>query len=63
MIIDDLLRNEHPKRLNYFQLCVSNRVEKYRPELIKDIVGNEETVERLQLIARKGNMPHMIISV
>ena len=38
-------------------------MEKYRPELIKDIVGNEETVERLQLIAKKGNMPHMIISV
>ncbi|KAF9924728.1 replication factor C subunit 4 [Linnemannia zychae] len=37
-------------------------VEKYRPELLKDIVGNEETVERLQLIANKGNMPHMIIS-
>lgn len=39
------------------------RVEKYRPEVLKDIVGNEETVERLQLIANKGNMPHMIISV
>ncbi|KAG0338801.1 replication factor C subunit 4 [Podila horticola] len=37
-------------------------VEKYRPEVLKDIVGNEETVERLQLIANKGNMPHMIIS-
>ena len=31
--------------------------------MLKDIVGNEETVERLQLIANKGNMPHMIISV
>lgn len=41
----------------------SCRVEKYRPEVLKDIVGNEETVERLQLIANKGNMPHMIISV
>lgn len=26
------------------------------------MVGNEETVERLKMIARDGNMPHMIIS-
>ncbi|AGO11876.1 AaceriADR111Wp [[Ashbya] aceris (nom. inval.)] len=37
-------------------------VEKYRPKLLKDVVGNDETVERLQQIARDGNMPHMIIS-
>uniref|UniRef100_A0A060T9W1 Replication factor C subunit 4 n=1 Tax=Blastobotrys adeninivorans TaxID=409370 RepID=A0A060T9W1_BLAAD len=37
-------------------------VEKYRPKYLNDIVGNEETVERLKMIARDGNMPHMIIS-
>lgn len=37
-------------------------VEKYRPKKLNDIVGNEETVERLKLIAEDGNMPHMIIS-
>lgn len=37
-------------------------VEKYRPKLLKDIVGNQDTIERLQVIAAKGNMPHMIIS-
>ncbi|SMN21877.1 similar to Saccharomyces cerevisiae YOL094C RFC4 Subunit of heteropentameric Replication factor C (RF-C) [Maudiozyma saulgeensis] len=37
-------------------------VEKYRPHLLKDIVGNEETVERLKQIALDGNMPNMIIS-
>ncbi|SCU79232.1 LANO_0A05534g1_1 [Lachancea nothofagi CBS 11611] len=37
-------------------------VEKYRPQLLKDIVGNEETVMRLQQIAQDGNMPHLIIS-
>ncbi|CEP63435.1 replication factor C subunit 4 LALA0_S08e02388g [Lachancea lanzarotensis] len=37
-------------------------VEKYRPQLLKDIVGNEETVLRLQQIAQDGNMPHVIIS-
>ena len=40
-----------------------NRVEKYRPLLLDDIVGNHETVERLKVIARDGNCPHIIISV
>jgi len=38
------------------------RVEKYRPAYLSDIVGNPETISRLQIIARDGNMPHMIIS-
>lgn len=37
-------------------------VEKYRPHKLDDIVGNEETIERLKLIVQDGNMPHMIIS-
>jgi len=37
-------------------------VEKYRPALLDDIVGNTETVERLKIIAKDGNMPHVIIS-
>lgn len=40
-----------------------DRVEKYRPQLLSDIVGNTETVERLKVIAEDGNMPHIIISV
>lgn len=40
-----------------------NRVEKYRPLVLDDIVGNHETVERLKVIARDGNCPHIIISV
>jgi DNA polymerase III delta prime subunit len=39
------------------------RVEKYRPLLLEDIVGNRETVDRLKVIAEDGNMPHIIISV
>jgi replication factor C subunit 2/4 len=38
-------------------------VEKYRPTDLDDIVGNVETIERLKVIARDGNMPHIIISV
>jgi replication factor C subunit 2/4 len=38
-------------------------VEKYRPQLLEDIVGNSDTVERLKVIAEDGNVPHIIISV
>lgn len=37
-------------------------VEKYRPAYLDDITGNTETIERLKIIARDGNMPHVIIS-
>jgi replication factor C subunit 2/4 len=37
-------------------------VEKYRPSKISDIVGNEETVARLRVIAKNGNMPNIIIT-
>ena len=40
----------------------SVRVEKYRPVYLDDIVGNTETIERLKIIAKDGNMPHVIIS-
>ncbi|KIP10111.1 hypothetical protein PHLGIDRAFT_125772 [Phlebiopsis gigantea 11061_1 CR5-6] len=37
-------------------------VEKYRPKILDDIVGNGETIERLKVIAKDGNCPHIIIS-
>ncbi|KAH8835459.1 P-loop containing nucleoside triphosphate hydrolase protein [Flagelloscypha sp. PMI_526] len=37
-------------------------VEKYRPSNLDDVVGNEETIDRLKVIARDGNCPHIIIS-
>ncbi|KAI5443266.1 Subunit of heteropentameric Replication factor C (RF-C) [Lathyrus oleraceus] len=37
-------------------------VEKYRPSKVVDIVGNEDAVSRLQVIARDGNMPNLILS-
>lgn len=38
-------------------------VEKYRPRTLDQIVGNEDTIARFQIIARDGNMPHIILSV
>ena len=38
-------------------------VEKYRPQTLKDVVGNVDAVSRLQRIAEDGNMPHMILTV
>ena len=35
----------------------------HRPKTLADIVGNVETIERLKVIARDGNCPHIIISV
>ncbi len=38
-------------------------VEKYRPHRVSDIVGNQDVVARLQVIAQGGNMPNLIFSV
>jgi Cdc6-like AAA superfamily ATPase len=43
-------------------LMMLYRVEKYRPVFLDDIVGNTETIDRLKIIAKDGNMPHVIIS-
>lgn len=37
-------------------------VEKYRPRSLTSVVGNEDTVVRLQAIAEDGNMPNLILS-
>src|SRR6266487_3126403 len=50
---------DSPFELNQLTKC---RVEKYRPVFLDDIVGNTETIERLKIIAKEGNMPHVIIS-
>ena len=37
-------------------------VEKYRPKLLCDVVGNQETVKRLEVIAMDGNLPNVILA-
>jgi len=39
------------------------QVEKFRPTLIRDIVGNVDAVARLQVVAKEGNMPNIILAV
>lgn len=36
-------------------------VEAYRPRTLADVLGNEETVSRLQAIAQDGNLPNLIL--
>ena len=50
------------QQLSLFYSNTLRRVEKYRPVFLDDVVGNTETIERLKIIAKDGNMPHVIIS-
>lgn len=36
-------------------------VEKYRPRYLNDVVGNNEAVSRLRVIAQQGNMPNLLL--
>ncbi|KAL0249516.1 hypothetical protein GEMRC1_004746 [Eukaryota sp. GEM-RC1] len=37
-------------------------VEKYRPRILNDIVGNEDAIARLKVMAVEGNMPNLILT-
>jgi replication factor C subunit 2/4 len=37
-------------------------VEKFRPQVLEDVVGNGETIKRLRAIALDGNLPNIILS-
>ncbi|QDZ18055.1 subunit 2 of DNA replication factor C complex [Chloropicon primus] len=37
-------------------------VEKYRPKLMKDVIGNGEAVKRLKVIAEHGNIPNLLLA-
>ena len=37
-------------------------VEKYRPQVVDDIVGNEEIIMRFKAIAADGNLPNILLS-
>ena len=36
-------------------------IERYRPQTLDDVVGNEETLVRLRAIGQDGNMPNLIL--
>lgn len=38
-------------------------IEKYRPQTLDDVVGNEEVLQKLRLVALEGNMPHLLLAV
>lgn len=37
-------------------------VEKYRPQRIDEVVGNSETISRLCIIAKEGNLPNLLLA-
>lgn len=37
-------------------------VEKYRPKVLNDVVGNRAAIERLRIIAVQGNIPNLILT-
>jgi replication factor C subunit 2/4 len=37
-------------------------VEKYRPQTMDDVVGNADTVARLRVIAKEGNLPNLMLA-
>ncbi|GFW44364.1 replication factor C subunit 2 [Trichonephila clavipes] len=37
-------------------------VEKYRPKTFKEIVGNEEAIQRFEVFSREGNIPNVILA-
>ena len=43
-------------------MCFLNQVEKYRPAVLDDVVGNAEAVARLKAIAAEGNLPNLIFA-
>ena len=58
-----LLRHARGRSVSVPTLFGCLQVEKYRPSIVKDIVGNTEAVSRLQIIAEEGNMPNLILAV
>lgn len=37
-------------------------IEKYRPQYLKDVVGNQDAVKRLEAISVQGNVPNLLLS-
>ena len=37
-------------------------IEKYRPKILGDIVGQDEIIERLKAYAKTKNVPHLLFA-
>jgi len=48
--------------LPLFTIDTVFRLEKYRPQVFEDIVGNEEAIERFKHFSVHGNIPNFILA-
>ena len=37
-------------------------IEKYRPQVLEDVVGNQDILSQLKIIGQQGNIPNMILT-
>ncbi|RWS24113.1 replication factor C: subunit RFC2-like protein [Leptotrombidium deliense] len=48
--------------MHSLKAIVESRVEKYRPQEFKDVVGNKDLIERFEVFAADGNIPNVLLS-
>lgn len=53
-----------PLQLNKIKFEATDKpwIEKYRPQQLSDVVGNEEIIAQLRIIGKQGNLPNMILT-
>ena len=52
---------EYKSNIDYYYWKKLPWIEKYRPNVLEDIIGNNNIIEQFKSIAKKGNMPHMLL--
>ncbi|KAJ8939296.1 hypothetical protein NQ314_011153 [Rhamnusium bicolor] len=66
MEVDDAVSQPGPSKKVDEQIpkkhCNLPWIEKYRPHTFQEIVGNEDTITRLSIFAKQGNVPNVIIA-
>ncbi|KAG0725249.1 Replication factor C subunit 2 [Chionoecetes opilio] len=62
MEVDTPTQPKNPGTASTWKTSHAPWIEKFRPSTFDEIVGNEETVARLEVFAKQGNVPNIIIA-